>query len=124
MVKPGSHCQSSVSRRFGQLQESASLESTPIGPNQFFTRDFEFSAKTCICSLPSQYQPATAFEIQVWAKMVKYGPSTASEKIIVVMGATGTGKSSFVRLVTGDPNVKVGHSLVSGDAMDSLLCCD
>ncbi|KAL0065532.1 hypothetical protein AAF712_007443 [Marasmius tenuissimus] len=33
--------------------------------------------------------------------------------VIAVMGATGSGKSSFVKLVTGDPTVKVGESMES-----------
>ncbi|KAF7337186.1 G domain-containing protein [Mycena sanguinolenta] len=33
--------------------------------------------------------------------------------MIAVLGATGTGKSSFIRLVTGDDTVCIGHSLQS-----------
>jgi predicted GTPase len=33
--------------------------------------------------------------------------------IVAIMGATGTGKSSFVRLVTGDETIIVGHGLHS-----------
>ncbi|KAJ7277726.1 P-loop containing nucleoside triphosphate hydrolase protein [Mycena rebaudengoi] len=33
--------------------------------------------------------------------------------VIAVMGNTGTGKSSFIKLVTGDPSIKIGNSLES-----------
>ena len=36
------------------------------------------------------------------------------EKYIAVMGVTGAGKSSFIKLVTGDDSIKVGESLISG----------
>lgn len=36
------------------------------------------------------------------------------EVVIAVMGATGVGKSSFVRLVTGNTDIPIGHSLKSG----------
>src|SRR4051812_4080993 len=35
--------------------------------------------------------------------------------LIAVMGCTGAGKSSFIRLVTGARNVDVGHSLSSSE---------
>lgn len=38
------------------------------------------------------------------------------EVLIAVMGVTGAGKSSFVKLITGNPNVRVGHSLHAGKA--------
>ena len=34
--------------------------------------------------------------------------------IIAVMGASGVGKSSFIRLVTGDDSIRVGETLHSG----------
>lgn len=34
--------------------------------------------------------------------------------LIAVMGATGAGKSTFVRLATGDNSIRVGQSLRSG----------
>ncbi|KAF2680394.1 hypothetical protein K458DRAFT_373693, partial [Lentithecium fluviatile CBS 122367] len=39
--------------------------------------------------------------------------SRSKDVIVAVMGATGTGKSSFVRLVTGDQSIVVGHGLQS-----------
>lgn len=36
------------------------------------------------------------------------------EVVIAVMGVTGAGKSSFVKLATGDSNVKIGHGLNAG----------
>lgn len=36
------------------------------------------------------------------------------ERIIAVMGATGAGKSSLIRLVTENSEVAVGHGLTSG----------
>lgn len=39
----------------------------------------------------------------------------ANAKLIAVMGVTGTGKSSFIRLVTGDESIKVGETLESGE---------
>ncbi len=38
----------------------------------------------------------------------------APSYIIAVMGVTGAGKSSFIKLVTGDASVKIGHSQESG----------
>ena len=40
-------------------------------------------------------------------------------RVVLVMGATGSGKSSLVRLATGNPNVEVGESLRSGQ---SFIC--
>jgi uridine kinase len=40
--------------------------------------------------------------------------SSSNEVIIAVMGASGSGKSYFVQLATGDSNVGVGHTLKSG----------
>jgi ABC-type transport system involved in cytochrome bd biosynthesis fused ATPase/permease subunit len=37
--------------------------------------------------------------------------------LIAVMGCTGAGKSSFVRLVTGNNEVKVGHHLTSSKSL-------
>ncbi|KAL5314359.1 hypothetical protein ACEPPN_018785 [Leptodophora sp. 'Broadleaf-Isolate-01'] len=36
-----------------------------------------------------------------------------SSSVLAVMGVTGAGKSSFIKLVTGDDSVKVGHSQIS-----------
>ncbi|EPE24867.1 P-loop containing nucleoside triphosphate hydrolase [Glarea lozoyensis ATCC 20868] len=36
-----------------------------------------------------------------------------SSAILAVMGITGAGKSSFIKLVTGDGSVKIGHSQLS-----------
>lgn len=38
-----------------------------------------------------------------------------SSSVLAVMGVTGAGKSSFIKLVTGDDSVKVGHSQISGE---------
>ncbi|KAH7381559.1 P-loop containing nucleoside triphosphate hydrolase protein, partial [Pyrenochaeta sp. MPI-SDFR-AT-0127] len=40
----------------------------------------------------------------------------SAAKVIAVMGVTGVGKSSFIKLVTGDESIKVGQSLVSETA--------
>jgi ABC-type transport system involved in cytochrome bd biosynthesis fused ATPase/permease subunit len=37
-------------------------------------------------------------------------------KVIAIMGATGAGKSSFIKLVTESSNVKIGHGLTSGQS--------
>lgn len=42
------------------------------------------------------------------------------EFVIAVMGPTGVGKSSFIRLVTGRDDVTVGDRLVSGERCLSL----
>ncbi|KAJ6464545.1 hypothetical protein C8R45DRAFT_1174774 [Mycena sanguinolenta] len=39
--------------------------------------------------------------------------TTRVTAMVAVLGSTGTGKSSFIRLVTGDDTVHVGHSLQS-----------
>jgi Fe-S cluster assembly ATPase SufC len=41
-------------------------------------------------------------------------PRGGNEMIIAVMGVTGSGKSSFIRALTGKDDVKVGHGLESG----------
>jgi putative ribosome biogenesis GTPase RsgA len=38
----------------------------------------------------------------------------AQERVVAVMGVTGVGKSSFIKLVTGDESIRVGQNLVSG----------
>lgn len=38
-----------------------------------------------------------------------------AEEIIAVMGATGAGKSSFIKMVTEDEGVVIGHGLTSGE---------
>ena len=40
------------------------------------------------------------------------------ERLVVVLGATGSGKSSLIKLATGDLDAVIGHSLKSG--MSSL----
>ena len=35
-------------------------------------------------------------------------------KIIALMGATGAGKSSMIKLITGDESVTIAHGLESG----------
>lgn len=47
------------------------------------------------------------------------GESTADdapkeEVVVAVMGVTGSGKSTFIRTMTGNLNVHVGHGLESG----------
>jgi len=46
---------------------------------------------------------------------------TANERIIAVMGATGSGKSALIRLVTGNEKIQVGSGLISGTYKPSLL---
>ncbi|KAK2466555.1 hypothetical protein APHAL10511_001417 [Amanita phalloides] len=36
-----------------------------------------------------------------------------TEAMIMLMGATGTGKSTFIRLLTNDENIRIGHDLES-----------
>jgi ABC-type transport system involved in cytochrome bd biosynthesis fused ATPase/permease subunit len=44
---------------------------------------------------------------------------TADDEIVIgIMGATGVGKSSFIRLVTGDDQVQVGRGLKSSKGYD------
>ena len=38
-----------------------------------------------------------------------------SEIIVPVMGVTGAGKSSFIKLVTGSSDILVGHGLAAGE---------
>lgn len=33
------------------------------------------------------------------------------DNVIAVMGVTGAGKSSFVKLITGDSAIKIGHGM-------------
>lgn len=46
--------------------------------------------------------------------------SDTSDVVIAVMGPTGVGKSSFVKLVSGRDDVSVGDRLVSGKKCLSL----
>ena len=39
------------------------------------------------------------------------------EVVIAVMGVTGSGKSTFIRTMTGDDSVHVGHGLESGNSI-------
>lgn len=48
--------------------------------------------------------------------------SPSKDVIVAVMGVTGTGKSSFIRLVTGDDSIKIGDGLQSGRLLG--ICCD
>jgi hypothetical protein len=48
--------------------------------------------------------------------------SSSNDVIVAVMGVTGTGKSSFIRLVTGDDSIKIGEGLQSGRLLG--ICCD
>jgi ABC-type transport system involved in cytochrome bd biosynthesis fused ATPase/permease subunit len=45
----------------------------------------------------------------------------AGDVVIAVMGTTGTGKSSFISLLSDD-HIKIGHSLVSGGHLQFLYC--
>ena len=46
------------------------------------------------------------------------------EVIIAVMGATGSGKSTFVRLVTGNEKIVIGETLNPGELnYEHLTCC-
>ena len=38
----------------------------------------------------------------------------APTHVLAVMGETGVGKSTFVKLVTGNKNIAIGHSMESG----------
>jgi ABC-type hemin transport system ATPase subunit len=37
-----------------------------------------------------------------------------STNVLAVMGITGAGKSTFIKLVTGDSTVKIGHGQTAG----------
>ena len=39
----------------------------------------------------------------------------AASNVLAVMGITGAGKSSFIKLVTRDPTVKIGHDQTAGE---------
>ncbi|KAF5344097.1 hypothetical protein D9758_008875 [Tetrapyrgos nigripes] len=47
--------------------------------------------------------------------------SSQEEIVIVVMGSTGTGKSSFINLLTGDNTVKIGNTLNSETSEIQLI---
>lgn len=40
---------------------------------------------------------------------------TTSDKVVLVMGATGAGKSTIVKRISGDMDAKIGHGLQSGE---------
>ena len=42
---------------------------------------------------------------------------TSEEVVIAVMGVTGSGKSTFIRTMTGNDSVHVGHGLESGNSI-------
>ena len=42
-----------------------------------------------------------------------------TDVVVAVMGVTGTGKSTFIRLVTGNDKIKVGERLQSGEFLCS-----
>lgn len=42
------------------------------------------------------------------------------ENLVAVVGATGAGKSSFIKLVTGNNAVTVGHGLTSGKSISNI----
>lgn len=42
---------------------------------------------------------------------------TSEEVVIAVMGVTGSGKSTFIRAMTGNDSVHVGHGLESGNSI-------
>lgn len=44
----------------------------------------------------------------------------AEERIVALMGATGAGKSSMIKLATGNEDIAIGHGLTSG-ASDELF---
>ena len=46
---------------------------------------------------------------------------TANERIVAVMGVTGSGKSALIRLITGKEKIQVGSGLTSGTYKPSLL---
>jgi hypothetical protein len=46
--------------------------------------------------------------------------SITREVVVAVMGVTGAGKSSFIRKVTGNDEVRVGEGLQSGEAPSEL----
>ena len=41
-----------------------------------------------------------------------------SDIVIAVMGIPGVGKSTFIKNITGNDNLVVGHSLFSGVSVD------
>lgn len=46
------------------------------------------------------------------------------EVVIAVMGITGAGKSTFIKLVTGRDDVVVGNRLSSGKLKRLLILCE
>ncbi|KAK2466544.1 hypothetical protein APHAL10511_001406 [Amanita phalloides] len=40
-------------------------------------------------------------------------PKSGTEAMVAIMGVTGTGKSTFIRLLTNDENIHIGHDLES-----------
>jgi ABC-type hemin transport system ATPase subunit len=49
------------------------------------------------------------------AETVSDGEAAEAEEVkIAVMGVTGSGKSTFIRTMTGDLDICVGHTLQSG----------
>lgn len=47
-----------------------------------------------------------------------------NDVVVAVIGTTGTGKLSFVRLVTGNDDIKVGERLHSGKLLYSKSLSD
>lgn len=42
-----------------------------------------------------------------------HGPFRPNDLIIALMGMTGSGKSSFIKLCTSDKSINIGHDLES-----------
>jgi ABC-type thiamine transport system ATPase subunit len=41
-------------------------------------------------------------------------PAMETDVAVAVMGMTGVGKSTFIKMITGDEEISIGHGLVSG----------
>jgi ABC-type hemin transport system ATPase subunit len=46
----------------------------------------------------------------------------APTHVLAVMGEIGVGKSKFVKLVTGNKNIDIGHSMESGEEEIVIIC--
>ncbi|PVF99438.1 kinase-like protein [Serendipita vermifera] len=66
---------------------------------------------SCRHILRSKSRRASTGNSQVMEDIL--GSVSQEDNVIAVMGATGVGKSSFIRVATGNSSVKVGNSLLS-----------
>ena len=72
--------------------------------------------KTTDLALSSRYRFKVHWQRRKFqsGSLVENMATSSQEAIIAVMGASGVGKSSFIRLVTNDNSILVGETLHSG----------